>query len=146
MSETSTPDAGTRGTSTGCPVCDGAPRVLVAIRHPGMRRLTGDLLSREYHCWVGDDLGPDEPLAQAVVARRPDLLVVDAADFPDRCCNIDGFPRERVVVIGPEPDPGYRARVLGNGAGAWIPRERVGDDLGSAMRTILGCLHDPCPH
>lgn len=48
-----------------------------------------------------------------------------------------------MVVIGPEPDPGYQA--LANGAGAWIPRELVGEGLGPAMRTILGCVHDPCP-
>lgn len=42
--------------ATRCPVCDGAPRVLVAIRHPGMRHLTADLPAREYHCWVASDL------------------------------------------------------------------------------------------
>lgn len=132
-------------TTTGCPVCDGEPRVLVAIRHPGMRHLTGDLLAREYHCWVAADLGATEDLAGALVRRRPDLVVVDAADFPDCCGSLDGFPRSRVVVIGPEPDPGYRAQAMAHGAGAWIPRERVGDELGGAMRAILGCVHDPCP-
>lgn len=132
--------------ATGCPVCDGDPRVLVAIRHPGMRHLTADLLAREYHCWVASDLRADQSLADGLAAARPDLLVVDAADFP-ACCprRFEGFPRSRVVVIGPEPDPGYRSQALGNGAGAWIPRERVGDDLGPAMRAILGCVHDPCP-
>lgn len=50
-----------------------------------------------------------------------------------------------MVVIGPEPDPGYQAQALANGAGAWIPRELVGEGLGPVMRTILGCVHDPCP-
>ena len=129
-----------------CPVCDGQPRVLVAIRHPGMRHLTGDLLAREYHCWVASDLAADEPLADALANSHADLVVVDAADFPGCClATLHGFPPARAVVVGPEPDPGYRAQALANGAGAWIPRERVGEDLGPAMRSILGCVHDPCP-
>ena len=129
---------------TGCPVCDGSPRVLVAIRHPGMRRLTADLLTREYHCWVAADAAPGDGLAARIARDRPDLVVVDDADFPG-CLRAPGFPRQRVVVIAPEPDPGYRAHALGNGAGALIPREHVGDELGPAMRRILGCRHDPCP-
>ena len=140
------PEPSTHHGDDACPVCDGEPRVLVAIRHPGMRHLTGDLLAREYHCWVARDLAADEPLADALVASHPDLVVVDTADFPDCCLDtLQGFPRARVVVIGPEPDPGYQAQALANGAGAWIPRERVGEDLGPAMRAILGCVHDPCP-
>jgi DNA-binding NarL/FixJ family response regulator len=132
--------------ATGCPACDGAPTVLVAIRHPVMRRLTADLLAREYGCWVTADLGPGQSLAGGLARTRPDLVVVDAADFP-ACCpsSLEGFPRSRVVVIGPEPDPGYRSQAMGAGAGAWISRERVGDELGAAMRAILGCVHDPCP-
>ena len=129
-----------------CPVCDGEPRVLVANRHPGMRHLTGELLAREYHCWVASDLAPGQPLADALAESRPDLVVVDAADFPECClATLGGFARARAVVIGPEPDPGYRAQALADGAGAWIPRERVGEELGPAMRAILGCVHDPCP-
>ncbi|MDP1804202.1 MAG: hypothetical protein Q8K72_03460 [Acidimicrobiales bacterium] len=140
------PEPSTHDSDGACPVCDGQPRILVAIRHPGMRHLTGDLLAREYHCWVASDLAADEPLADALARVHPDLVVVDAADFPGCClATLGGFPRARVVVIGPEPDPGYRAQAMANGAGAWIPRERVGEDLGPAMRSILGCVHDPCP-
>lgn len=132
--------------TTDCPVCDGLPRVLVAIRHPGMRRLTADLLASKYHCWVARDLPHGEGLAGMLAAQNPDLVVVDAADFPE-CCrrDLNRFPASRVVVIAPEPDPGYGAHALTNGAGAWIPRERVGEELGPAMRSILGCIHDPCP-
>lgn len=140
------PDPATSRPDTGCPVCDGAPRVLVAIRHRGMRRLTADLLAREYHCWTGADAVPGTGLADRIGRDHPDLVVVDDADFP-ACLPAEpaGFPVGRVVVIAPEPDPGYRAHALGNGAGAWIPRERVSDELGPAMRRILGCRHDPCP-
>lgn len=137
------PERSVRHTA-GCPVCDGSPRVLVAIRHAGMRHLTADLLAREYHCWVATE--PWEVLAAGVRGVRPDLLIVDEADFP--ACwlrRFPGFPRSRVVVIGPEPDPAYRSQAIGDGAGAWITRERVGEELGPAMRAILGCVHDPCP-
>lgn len=140
------PERATSRTDTGCPVCDGSPLVLVAIRHPGMRRLTADLLAREYHCWAVSEAVVGDRLAARIGRDRPDLVVVDDADFP--ACLQPGpacFPAQRVVVIGPEPDPGYRAHALGAGAGAWIPRERVSDELGPAMRRILGCCHDPCP-
>ena len=129
-----------------CPVCDGNPRVLVAIRHPAMRRFTRELLQREYHCWVAAELGRGQPLEEALRRERVDLLVVDGADFP-QCCRsvLDGLTPWRVIVIGPEPDAAYRTRALGAGAADWILRERVGEDLGPAMRRSLGCLHDPCP-
>ena len=129
-----------------CPVCDGNPRVLVAIRHPAMRRFTRDLLEREYHCWVATTIGAGEALDQALARAPADLLVVDGAGFP-ACCRraLDGDPSRRVIVIGSEPDASYRHAALAAGAAGWIPRERVGEDLGPAMRQALGCRHDPCP-
>lgn len=129
-----------------CPVCDGNPRILVAIRHPAMRRFTRDLLEREYHCWVATELGAGQPLEEALARTAADLLVVDGADFP-ACClrSLTGPAPCRVIVIGPEPDASYRHRALAAGATDWIPRERIGDELGPAMRRALGCLHDPCP-
>lgn len=133
-------------TSGPCPVCDGHPRVLVAIRHPAMRRFTRDLLEREYRCWVATELSVDQPLDEALVRTRADLVVVDGADFPDCCrASLAGPASCRVIVIGPEPDTAYRHRALMSGASDWIPRERVGEDLGPAMRRALGCIHDPCP-
>lgn len=133
-------------TGVPCPVCDGNPRVLVAIRHPAMRRFTRDLLEREYHCWVAAELSVGQPLEEALVRTSADLLVVDGADFPDCCPTALAGPSPRqVIVIGPEPDAAYRHRALVAGATDWIPRERVGEDLGPAMRRALGCIHDPCP-
>ena len=129
-----------------CPVCDGAPRVLLVMRHPTMLRLTRRLLETEFGCWVGTEALAGEPLAAAIDEVRPDLLVIDAGDFP-ACCRsaLDHIDRNRVIVIGPEPDPAYRAVAIAQGAGAWISRDRVGDELSSAMRQVLGCVHDPCP-
>mgnify|MGYP003135159510 CR=1 FL=1 len=109
------------GDQRSCPVCDATPVVLVALRHPVLR-------------------------VDAIGRTRPDLVVVDDSDFPS-CCQaaLDRMPPERVMVVGPEPDTAYRSLALANGAGGWVCREQVGDDLSGAMRAALGCRHDPCP-
>ena len=128
-----------------CPVCDETPRVLVAIRHPGMRLFTQELLRREHHCWVAAELTGGERLAEALRQVDPDLLVIDGGEFP-ACCRVSlhEYPPDRVIVVGVEPDPGYQGAALRHGAGAWIPRDRVGEELGPAMRRVLNCRHDPC--
>jgi len=129
-----------------CPVCGVTPRVLVAIIHPAMRALTCELLEREFGCWVSAVLGHDQRLAEAIEHDRADLVIVDGDHFPS-CCRaaLRRFPPERVIVIGPEPDESYRAAALASGAGAWIPRDRVGDDLAAEMRRVMRCTHSPCP-
>jgi DNA-binding NarL/FixJ family response regulator len=111
-----------------------------------MRALTCELLEREFGCWVAAVLGDDQRIAEAIERDRPDLVVLDAGDFP-ACCRaaLRRFPPERVIVVGPEPDRSYRDAALAGGAGAWIPRDRVGDDLAAEMRRVLGCIHSPCP-
>lgn len=125
-----------------CPVCDGEPRVLVVMQHPGMLRFTRELLERECGCWVATEVRTGSALGRLT----PDLLVIDAADFP-ACCSaaLAHIPRDRVIVIGPEPDPAYRDVALRNGAGGWLARDDVADKLGGEMRRVLGCRHDPCP-
>jgi DNA-binding NarL/FixJ family response regulator len=130
----------------GCPVCDGTPRVLVAVRHPVMRRFTLELVRRDHQCWIATEPEEQELLVDAIRRLDPDVLVVDDGDFP-ACCRaaIAAFPRSRVVVVGTEPDRAYEAAAFRAGAGAWVPRERVGEDLGPVMRAVLGCRHAPCP-
>jgi hypothetical protein len=120
--------------------------VLVALRHPAMRRFTRLLLARECRCWTPVEADVGGSLRSQLAARAPDLLVIDAADFP-ACCPTpsSGFPPGRVVVVGPEPDRSYRQAARAHGAGAWVARERVGEDLGREMRRVLGCTHGPCP-
>ena len=130
-----------------CPVCDSTPRVLVVMRHPAMLRLTRELLMRECGCWVATEARSGPLLARVLDELHPDLLVIDAADFPACCVAAldDHMPRARTIVIGPEPDSAYRDVALGHGAGAWLPRDEVADRLGREMRRLLGCHHDPCP-
>ena len=129
-----------------CPVCDSQPRVIVAVRHAPTRRMIVELLAREHGCWETTAVDEPDGLAAAMASGQPDLIIVDAGDFPE-CCQrlLDAYPRERVVVIGPEPDIAYRRAALGNGAGAWLPRDEIGDALSEQMRTALGCTHGPCP-
>ena len=118
----------------------------MAVRHPVMRRYTAELLARECGCWAASDVTAGEMLPDALDRFEPDLLVVDAGDFP-ACCQaaLDAFPRDHVIVIGPEPDPGYGAAALTDGAAACIAREDVGEQLVSTMRAVLGCRHVHCP-
>ena len=139
-------DMGRGVTIESCPVCDGEPRVLLVMRHPTMLRLTRELLSREFGCWIATEVHTGGALAGAIDRDHPDLMVIDAGDFP-RCCRaaLNRIAPDRVIVVGPEPDPSYQAIALSNGAGSWLPRERLGEELAIEMRRILGCVHDPCP-
>jgi DNA-binding NarL/FixJ family response regulator len=127
-----------------CPVCAACPCVLIAVAHPAMRRLILDLLDREHGCWKACLVAGD--LAGAVDELDPDLVIVDGADFP-RCCRdeLAGYPRDRIVVVGPEPDAAYMAAALRQGAGTWLARDDIGDRLSAEMRRTLGCSHGPCP-
>ena len=129
-----------------CPVCDSQPRVIVAVRHAPTRRMIVELLAREYGCWSATSVEEPDGLGVALTDCQPDLIIVDAGDFPE-CCQraLDAYPRERVVVIGPEPDSAYRRVALGLGAGAWLPRDEIADTLSEQMRVALGCSHGPCP-
>ena len=129
-----------------CPVCDGNPRVFVAIRHRTMRDYTRDLLQRECRCWTASEAPVDGDLEREIARFDPDLVVVDAVDFPACCAQaLHGDCPPRVIVVGPEPDAAHRSAVLARGARSWIPRERLAEELGPEMRRLLGCTHDPCP-
>lgn len=121
-----------------------APRVLVAVRHPVMRRYAAELLGRVGGWWVSAEIADGEMLPPAIERFHPDVLVVDAGDFP-ACCQaaLAAFPRDRVVVIGPEPDPSYGAAAIADGAAACIIRDNIADELVPALRAILRGRHDP---
>ncbi len=128
-----------------CPACDRVPTVLVAIRHTVMRRWTGELLAAEHGCWAVVQPRTGEMLVDAINRSHPDLVIVDSVDFP-ACCQaaLRALPSERVIVIGPEPDRAYRSRALALGAGGWVCRDHVGEELSGAMHAALACDDHPC--
>ncbi len=113
------------------------PLVLVGIRHQAMRRLTSELLERE-RSWTVAEVGADEMLVDAIARNRPEAIVIDAGDFP-ACCHaaLARYPRNRVIVVGPEPDERYRTIVLAEGAASWVARERIGEELVTQLRTLM---------
>ena len=120
----------------------GRPTVLIAIRHPAMRRLTMQLLALDT-CWATVELD-GEMLASALQRLQPDLLVIDIQDFP-ACCRtaLAAYPPGRVIVVGPEPDVGYEAAALVAGAGAAVARDDIATDLTTQMRRLLHCPPGP---
>ncbi len=123
-----------------CPICVRAPCVAVAVTHPSMRALIVELLERVDHCGVVIAVSDPAGLPGALAETPVDLVIVDGADFP-ACCRerLSDFPLDRVVVIGAEPDAAYETAALRHGAGAWLAREDVGEDLQGALCQALGC-------
>jgi len=114
-------------------------RVLVAMSHPTMRALTCELLEGEGRCRVTGVVGHDQALADAIDREYPDLVVLDTAQFPGDCRQaLRRFPSEQVIVIGPEPGDAYRTAALAAGAGAWVARDRIADDLIAEVWRVLG--------
>lgn len=139
------PEAPTRPDEP-CPVCDVSPAVLIAIKHGVMRHWTCELLAAEHGCWTVMQPARGELLADAIDRTQPELVVVDSVDFP-ACCTaaLQRLAPDRVVVISPEPDRAYQSQALRSGAGGWLCRDHVGEELSLTMRTALGCRHHPCP-
>jgi DNA-binding NarL/FixJ family response regulator len=117
--------------------------VLVAMSHPTMRARTCAVLACSCGCRVVGVTGDDASVADAIARYHPDLVVLDTGVFPGRYASaLHRFPVGRAVVVGPEPDDSYREAALSGGAGGWIPRDGVGDDLGAEVCRVLAC---PCP-
>jgi hypothetical protein len=108
-----------------------------------MRIFIVELLTRDSGEW---DVATVEDLATIVVKDgiHPELAIVDTSNFA-RCLSElpVGYAPGRLVVIGPEPDPAYRQAALEGGAGAWLSRDDVANDLGQAMRSTLELLPEP---
>lgn len=126
-------------------MCTGTPSVVLAIVHPALRRLILDLLERDRARWKLHAVEHRNDLPAVVTAAGPDLVVLDDQDI-GWCRELaPDFAPHRVIVIGPEPDPAYERDARRAGAGAWLCRDRVGEDLIPSMRHVLGCTHDPVP-
>ena len=122
-----------------CAVPTGWPHVVVAVAHRAMRSLIVDLLDRDRGRWVVSAVDSMSELGDAA-SSHPDLVIVDTADFAGCCCYLPpSFALDRIVVIGPEPDPAYRQAALNRGAGGWLSRECVAEELCDALCSALVC-------
>ena len=121
------------------------PLVIVAVAHTTLRLLIVDLLERDEVEWKLRATASQTDLDTALQEEEPDLLILDAADFSAFCRkdSLQTFPPGRIVVIGPEPDAAYEFAVRHDGAGAWIARDRVGEELSQCMNNVLDFTHWP---
>jgi len=111
--------------------------VVVVVVHRAMRELIVELLNRDNGSWAVSVLDSVSELDQTA-SLRPDLVIVDTADFTAVRHQLPAhFPVTRLVVIGPEPDPAYRRAALDGGAGGWLSRECVAEELCNALRSAL---------
>lgn len=123
----------------------GGPSVIVAVPHRGMRKLIVELLDRDRDHWVVSAVENLSKLDSTALSST-DLVIVDTADFAGCCRRLPAtFALDRVVVIGPEPDPAYRHAALHCGAGAWLSRERVAEELCDALRSAKACACESHP-
>lgn len=125
-----------------CAVCTGSPAVVVAVAHHTLRHLIVELLEQDRARWQIHALADRRELPALVAAAEPELLVLDDGDLA-WCRDVPAFPAHRVIVIGPELDAAYERAARQAGAGAWLTRDRLGEDLIGCMRRALGCTHDP---
>lgn len=110
-------------------------RVVLVVVHRGMRELIGELLQRDRGCWSVSAIDRVSDIDHDA-SSQPDLMIVDTADFATVRRHLpQALALARVVVIGPEPDTAYRRSALQCGAGAWLSRDRVGEELCDALRS-----------
>lgn len=127
----------------GCLACTGSPTAVIAVDHDALRQLIVALLCRDDVSWgVCPCVMTD--VAQTAAGNGADVAVVATAHFPSACGDLLAvLPAEKVVVIGPEPEGAYERAARDAGAGAWVSRDRIGEDLRSALHTVLGCSRGP---
>ena len=129
-------------------VCNGRTgrsRVVVAVPHRAMREFIVELLNRDRDHWAVSAVDSVSELDDNPSAH-PDLVIVDTADFAGCCRRLPAtLALARIVVIGPGPDRAYRDAALHCGAGAWLSRERVAEELCDALRSAHACACQPHP-
>ncbi len=135
-------------TTTRADVCAAStcqPHVVLVVAHRAMRALIVELLQRDHGCWTVSAIGSVSELDDAA-SSQPDLVIVDTADFATVRRQLPPtFSLARVVVIGPEPDPAYRQAAILFGAGAWLSRDCIADELCATLCSALACAHESHP-
>lgn len=120
-----------------CALSTSRPQVALVVANRPMRALIVELLQRDQGCWTVAAIGSISEIDHAAPSH-PDLVVVDTSDFTTVRRQLPPtFALPRVVVIGPEPDPAYRQAAVDFGAGAWLSRDCIAEELCAALRSAL---------
>jgi hypothetical protein len=114
------------------------------MAHRALRHLVLELLEEDHVRWQLHEVADRCDLAAVVISAEPDLVVLADRDLSWCLEVLPNFAPHRVVIIGPEPDPAYEHAARRAGVGAWLPSDRVAEDLIVSMHRVLGCTHDPC--
>lgn len=125
-------------------MCAGSPAVVVAVAHRALRHFVVELLEQDQVRWRLHAVAERGDLAAAVTSAGPDLVVLADRDLSWCLEVLPNFAPHRVIIIGPDPDPAYERAARRAGVGAWLPSDRVAEDLVVSMHRVLGCTHDPC--
>lgn len=121
-----------------CNGCPGRPHVVVVIAHRRMRELTVELLRGDRGRWAVSAVSSASEVDND--ASTSDLVVIDTADLASVRRTLPAtLALARVIVISPEPDLAYRNAALRCGAGGWLSRDRVAEDL---CDTVCATLAD----
>ena len=108
---------------------------MVIVAHRAMRDLIVELLDHDRDDWAVSAAASVSELDHAA-DRQPNLIIIDTADFAAvRRLLPPTVSLSGIVVIGPEQHPAYRDAALALGAGGWLSRENVAEDLGDTLRS-----------
>lgn len=119
-----------------CNGCAGRPHVVVVIAHRAMRELTVELLRGDHGRWTVSAVSSASEVDND--ASTSDLVVIDTADLDSvRRLLPATLALARVIVIGPEPDLAYRNAALQCGAGGWLSRDRIAEELCDGVCSTL---------
>lgn len=117
------------------------PRVLVADDHAEMRKAICRLLALD--CDVVGTVTDGGDVLGAAQRLRPDVIVIDL-NLPtisglEVCRQItQAHPETKVIMFTAMNDPHLRQRAFEVGASAFVCKVASGDDLLSAVKSVVG--------
>ena len=118
------------------------PHVVLVVAHRAMRALIVELLHRDQDRWTVSTIDSVSEIGHDA-SLHPDLAIVDTADFATIRRHLPpSFAPAQIVVIGPDPDPAYRRAALSDGAGEWMSRDCIAEELCAALRSALAGADD----
>ncbi|HKH18590.1 MAG TPA: hypothetical protein VKA57_13775 [Solirubrobacteraceae bacterium] len=101
-----------------------ATRILLVDRRGFSRSALAGLLRSISGVQLLGETVDGDALGGALVAQRPDVLIVDDRVLPVVLAN-DHAAGLRLIVVGVDDDPGYAARAARAGAEAWVEKDRA---------------------